>query len=146
SRSFVFSQRKISSILSSTRRARLRLSFGATSGLPLIRKLIKPIKVAPSCFSDEVRRYELVVAKAESQVRAAHASVPRKPNAAVRIEVPRLNLVYRCFYQPAKFLTLLVGNRGPQVLHLGSMLSHKDNQRGFGNSGDPRITDQLGIK
>src|SRR6266480_837205 len=95
--SFVFSHARISSILPSTNKARRRLSFGGSIARPLIHKLVKPIKVARSRFSNEVRRYELFVAEAEPQMRAAHASVPRKPNAAVRIEVSRLNLVYRCF-------------------------------------------------
>src|SRR6516225_5740845 len=79
-------------------------------------------------------------------MRAAHASVPRKPNTAVWVEVPGLNLVYRCFYQSTKFLPLLLGNHGPQVLDFRSMLSYKDNQRCLGNPGDPRIADELGIE
>src|SRR5215470_5089976 len=96
--SFVFSHARISSILPSTNKARRRLIFGDGIGRPLIHKLVKPIKVARPRFSDEVGRYQLFVAEAESQMRAAHASVPRKPNAAVWVEVPRLNLVYRSFY------------------------------------------------
>ena len=54
-----------------TNKARRRLSFGDTIGRPLIHKLVKPIKVARPRFSDEVGRYQLFVAEAESQIRGS---------------------------------------------------------------------------
>src|SRR2546430_9168449 len=44
----------------------------------------------------------------------------------------------RLLDQSAKFLTLFFGNRRPQILDFGSVLAHKNNQRGFENSADPR--------
>ena len=79
-------------------------------------------------------------------MRAAHASVPRKPDAAVWIEVPRLDLVCRRFDQSTKFLTLRLGNRCSQILDFGSMLSHKDNQCRFWDPADPRIADELRVE
>src|SRR2546429_9089821 len=120
-------------------RSRRRLSFGTAIGRPLIHKLVKPVKVARSCLADEIRRDQVVVAEAKSQIRAGHAAVLRKPNAAVWIEVPRLDLVYRRLLdQSAKFLTLFFGNRRPQILDFGSVLAHKNNQRGFENSAEDR--------
>src|SRR5207253_5826575 len=61
--------------------------------------------------------------------------------------VPRLDLVFRRLLdQSAKFLTLFFGNRRPQILDFGSELAHKNNQRGFENSADPRIADELRVE
>ena len=96
-----------------TNKARLRLSFGGVIGRPLIRKLVKPIKVARFCLADEVHRYQVVVVKAQPQMWAAHAALLRKPDTAVWIEVPCLDLVYRRLHQSAKFLTLVLGGSLP---------------------------------
>src|SRR5215472_7508087 len=144
--SFVFSQDRISSILPSTNKARRRLSFGDVIGRPLIHKLVNPIKVARPRFSDEVGCHELLVVETEPQVRATHASVLRKPDTAVGIEIRCLDLVYCRLYQPAKFLTLLLGNRCPQILNFRSMLPHKNNQSCLRNPAHPRITDELGVE
>jgi len=83
SRSFAFSQAKISSILSRTNNARRRLSFGDIIGNPLVHKLVKPIKVARSRPTDQVRFNQLLVIEAETQMSAAHTAVLWEPNPAV---------------------------------------------------------------
>src|SRR5271168_2120068 len=79
-------------------------------------------------------------------MRTTHAAILRKPNAAVRIKVTRLDLVYGCFHQSAELLPLLFRDRGPQVLDLGCMLSYKDDQCHLRNPADPRIADELRVE
>src|ERR1019366_4321592 len=81
--SLTLSHARISLILSKTNKARRRSSFGAAIGNPLIHKLVKPIKVARSRTTDEVRVDQLLVIEAETQVRAADAAVLRETNTAV---------------------------------------------------------------
>src|SRR6266849_10469868 len=105
------SQNKISSILARTIRALRRLSFGGTSGLPLVVKVVKPIKVAGSGFADEFGLDELLVSQAEPQISAAHAAVLREANAAVRQELAGFDLAGRGFNQLAELPTLLFSDR-----------------------------------
>src|SRR5258708_21096557 len=76
---------------------------------------------------------------------ATDASVLRKANAAMRIEVACLNLVGGCLYQSAKFLPLLLRDCCSQILNFGSMLPDKNDQCYFRNASDPRIANQLRI-
>jgi len=63
------------------------LSFGATIGNPLVHKFVKPIKVARSRPSDQVRVDQFLVPKAEAQMGTARAAVLRKADTAVRGEL-----------------------------------------------------------
>ena len=65
-----------------------------------------------------------------------------EPDTTVWIEVPCLDLVHRHLYRSSKFLTLLRGNRGAQILDFGSMLSHKDTKTTSAASGIPLIQEQ----
>src|ERR1700730_8239328 len=74
------------------------------------------------------------------------ASVLRKPNAAMRIEMTCLDLVGCGLYQSAKFLPLLLRDCCSQILNFGSMLPHKNDQCHLRNASDPRIANQLRIE
>ena len=84
----------------------MELSFGGTRGLPLIQKLVKPIKIARSRATNKFRFNKLLVSETQAELRTADTAVLREPDAAMRIEVTRLDLMDGGFYQPAKFLPL----------------------------------------
>src|SRR5271169_6929106 len=105
------SQDKISSIFESTNTARRRLSFRATSGLPLVVKHVKPIKVGGSWLTNEFGSDECLVPKAQSEMGTADAPVLRETDSWVRRELGRFDLTGRGFDQLAKFLTLLFRDR-----------------------------------
>jgi hypothetical protein len=73
-------------------------------GRPLIHKIVKPIKVARSCFADEIRIDELLVVEAKSQTAAAPATVLGEANATVRHKLTRFDLANRCFNEATKIL------------------------------------------
>src|SRR5271170_1459400 len=126
SRSVVRSQCRISSIFSSTNKARRRFSLGAIGGGPLVLKLVNPIKVARSRPANQFRIQQLLIPQADSQMRAAHTSVLGKTDSAVRQELPRFNLIYRSLDQLAKLPALLFVNGCLQILNLGCVLAHED--------------------
>src|SRR5580704_12925495 len=102
----VRSQDKISSIRPRTKRALRRFSFGVMSGAPLFLKLVNPIKIARSWAANEFRIHQLLIAQADSQMRAAHTSVLRETDSAVGKEVAGFNLADRSFNELAEFVTL----------------------------------------
>ena len=57
-----------------------------------------------------------------------------------------LDLLDGYFYQPAEFPTLLLRDRGPQVLDLGRVLAHKHDHCYIRDSTDPGIADELGVE
>src|SRR6516164_6901592 len=79
-------------------------------------------------------------------MRAACASVLRKSNAAVREELPCLDLVDRSLNQLAKLPALLFVDRGLQILNFGCVLSYKYDQGNLRDSGHPGITNELRIE
>src|SRR5277367_5910476 len=79
-------------------------------------------------------------------MRATDATVLRKPDPAVRVEVTHLDLRDGCRHQLAEFPTLLLRDRGPQVLDLGRVLAHKHDHCYIRDSTDPGIADELGIE
>src|ERR1700676_280524 len=79
-------------------------------------------------------------------MRATHASVLRKADAAVRRELARFDLAGCRLDQTAVFTPLLVRYGCLQVLNLRNALSNEDNQCNILNSADPGITDHLRIK
>src|SRR6516225_9454827 len=79
-------------------------------------------------------------------MRAACASVLRKSNAAVREELPCLDLIDRSLNQLAKLPALLFVDRGLQVLNLRCVLSYKYNQGNLRNASHPGITNELWVK
>jgi hypothetical protein len=122
------------------------LSFGGTSGLPLIHKVVKPIKVTGSRTTNKLRFDELLVSEAQSELRATDASVLREPDAAMRHELTSFDMTGRRLNHTAKFFPLLVGDGGLEVLNLRELLSDKRDQRHVGDPADPGVADQLGIK
>src|SRR6516165_4477039 len=79
-------------------------------------------------------------------MRAACASVLRKSNAAVREELPCLDLIDRSLNQLAKLPALLFVDRGLQVLNLRCVLSYKYDQGNFRNASHLGITNELRIE
>src|SRR5271170_6688278 len=119
SRSVVRSQCRISSIFSSTNKARRRFSLGAIGGGPLLLKLVNPIKVARSRPANQFRIQQLLIPQADPEMRAAHTAVLGESDSTVRKELTRFNLVDRRLHQLAKFPALLLINRCLQILNLG---------------------------
>src|SRR5215469_16084909 len=77
---------------------------------------------------------------------AAHTSVLRKPNTAVREELPCLDLIDRSLNQLAKLPALLFVDRGLQILNLRCVLSYKYHQGNLRNAGHPGITNELRVE
>src|SRR6516162_3603239 len=77
---------------------------------------------------------------------AVHTPVLRKPNAAVRKELPCLYLIDRSFNQLAKLPALLFVDRGLQILNLRCVLSNKYDQGNLRNAGHPGITNELRVE
>jgi hypothetical protein len=57
-------------------------------GNPLIHKFVKPIKVARSRPTDQIRFNQLLITEAKAQMRAADTAVLREADAAVGGELP----------------------------------------------------------
>jgi hypothetical protein len=76
----------------------------------------------------------------------ADSVVLGKTNTAMRIEVTGLNLALGCFYEPTEPFSLLFRDRRSQVLNLGCMLPHEDDECYFRNPADPGMTHKLRIK
>src|SRR5229473_271572 len=144
--SLACSQDRISSIFPRTTKARRRLISGDTRVRPLIHKLVKPIKVAGSWFSNKVRADQFLVTQTEAQMRAAHTSVLGKTDAAVGKELARFDLANGCFDQATVLPALFFRNGAFQILNLRMILPHEDHERHLGDSTDPGITNQLGIQ
>src|SRR6185312_3012395 len=136
----------MSSILVRTNRARWRLSFGVTRSCPLIRKLVKPIKVTCSWPSDEGRIDQLLVLQAQSQMRTARAAVHRETNAAVGREQARFDLADGGLDQMSIFVLLFFSDGGCQVLDFGQPLANKHHHGYITDAAHPGIADQLWIK
>src|SRR5271170_2029227 len=115
-------------------------------GGPLLLKLVNPIKVARSRPTNEFRIQQLLISQANPQMGAAHTSVLGKSNSAVRKELARFNLIGRCLNELAKLPTLLFINGCLQILNLGRVLSHEDDQSNIGDPSHPGITNQLWIE
>src|SRR5580704_3965553 len=141
-----FSHDKISSIFESTNTARRRLSFGATRGLPLVVKHVKPIKVGGSWLTNEFGFDQLLVAEAESEVRTADAPVLRETDSWVRRELGRFDLTSGSFNQLAKLLPLLFGDRSQEVLNLRDAFPHESHNGDVGDARDPGVADELKVE
>jgi len=103
------------------------LSVGGTRGLPLIHKLVKPIKVTSSRTSDKLRFNKLLVTEAQPELRAANAAVLGEADAAVRQELAGFNMVGRSFDHSTELFSLLLGDGGLEVLNLRETLSDEGN-------------------
>jgi hypothetical protein len=84
----------------------------------LVIKLVKPIKILCSWTPYQAGVGQLLLTQAKSNIRTAAAVVLGKADAIVRQEVCRLDSLDRVLDHIAKFLALLVGNDGSQILNL----------------------------
>jgi hypothetical protein len=82
-------------------------------------KLVKPGKVFSSRASGQFSFGQLLVAEAESEKRAAQATVLRKTDTAARQKLPRFDPSNRVFNQIPELLPLVVRDGRAQVLDLG---------------------------
>src|SRR5207245_9702634 len=114
--------------------------------LPLIHKLVKPIKVARSRTTNKFRLNKLLVSETQPQLRATDAAVPRETDAAVRQELASFNMAGRRLDHTAELLSLLVRAGGLEVLNLREALSDKGDQGHLCDAADPRIAAQLRIE
>jgi hypothetical protein len=87
------------------------LSFGATSGLPLVVKHVKPIKVGGSRLTNEFGSNQCLVPKAQAEVGTANAPVLRESDSWVGRELGSFDSMSGRFDQLAKLLTLLLRDR-----------------------------------
>src|SRR5712692_10325858 len=79
-------------------------------------------------------------------MRAAQAAVLGKADTTVRNKLSRFDLADGCLHQAPELLPLFFRDRRSQILNLGSMLPHEDDQCYFRNPTDPGITDELRIE
>src|SRR5215469_7207492 len=77
---------------------------------------------------------------------AAHTPVLRESNAAVREELPCLDLIDRGLNQLAEFPALTFVDRGLQILNFGCVFAYKYDQGNLRNTGHPRITKELWVE
>src|SRR5216683_960633 len=77
---------------------------------------------------------------------ATQAAVLGKADTAVRNKLSSFDLADRCFHEAPEFLPLFFRDRRSQILNLGSMLPHEDDQCHFRNPTDPGITDELRVE
>src|SRR6201981_3730119 len=144
--SLVCSQDRISSIFPRTTQARRRLISGDTRARPLIQKLVKPIKIAGSWFSNQVRADQFLVTQTEAQMRTAQASVLREADAAVRRELARFDLANGRFDEATVVPALFFRNSCLQILNLGMIFPHEHHEPHIGDSTDPGIANQLWVE
>src|SRR5207302_5069994 len=89
----------------------------------LVIKLVKPTKVFCSWPPHQSGVGKILPSETKPNVGTAGARVLREANAAVGQELGGLDPANRVFHELAEFLTLFVGNRGSQVLHLDQPLA-----------------------
>ena len=82
-------------------------------------------------------------------MRAAHTSVLGESNSAVRKELARFNLISGGLNQLAKLSALLFVDACLQILNLGCVLAHEDDQSNIGDPSSSRnsrsVVDQAPI-
>src|SRR6266566_1065803 len=144
STSFLCSQARISLILVSTNWARRRLSLGSIGGF-LVMKLVKPIKAFRSWPPDESGLDQLLPSETKPNIRTAAARVLGETDAAVGQELARLDLSDGRFHQLSEFAPLLIVDSGAQVLDFDQPLAYENYLGDVGDSGDPRIANELRI-
>src|SRR5713226_4570633 len=74
------------------------------------------------------------------------AAVLGKADTGVRNKLSRFDLADRCLHKAPELLALLFRDRRSQILNLGTMLPHEDDQCYFRNPTDPGITDELRVE
>src|SRR5713226_647705 len=77
---------------------------------------------------------------------AAQTAVLGKTDTAVCNKLSRFDLANGCLHKAPELLPLLCRDRRSQILNLGSMLPHEDDQGYFRNPTDPGITDELRVE
>ena len=83
--------------------------------------------------------------KAKPYIRTAAAGILGKADATVRQKVRRLDSPDRAFHQPAKLLTLFVGDGSVKILNLDHALANENHLGDVRNTCHPGVADQLRI-
>src|SRR5712691_4545947 len=139
------SQARISSILVSTNRARLRLSLRSMGGI-LVCKLVKPTKVFCSRAPHQRRFGQILSPQTEPDVATTGAGVLGKADATVGQKLGGFDPSDRVLDQSPEFFALVVVDRGPEVLNLDQPLADENHLSHVGNTCDPGIANQLRVK
>src|SRR5438128_3624982 len=108
-------------------------------------KLVKPIKTFCSWPPDESGLDQFLPSETKPNIRTAAARVLRETDAAVGQELSRLDLPDGLFDELPELAALLIRDRGVQVLNFDQPLAHENHLGDFGDSGDPRIANELRI-
>jgi hypothetical protein len=103
----------------------------------LLIKLVKRTKVFCSWPPHQSGFGKILPSETKPDVRTAATGVLREANAGVGQELGGLDAADRVFHELAEFLTLLVGNRGSQVLHLDQPLANEYDLGNFGKLRQP---------
>src|SRR5205809_4296096 len=109
-------------------------------------KLVKPIKLFCSWPPDESGLDQILASEAKPNIRTAATRVLRKTNATVRQELGRLDLLDGGFDQLSELAPLLVVDGCAQVLDFDQPLAYENYLGDVGDSGDPRIANQLRVQ
>src|SRR6266478_1929444 len=139
------SQARITSILVSTNRARLRLSLRSMGGI-LVCKLVKPTKVFCSRAPHQRRFGQILSPQTEPDVGTTGAGVLGKADATVGQKLGGFDPSDRVLDQSPEFFALVVVDRGPEVLNLDQPLADENHLSHVGNTCDPGIANQLRVK
>jgi len=92
-------------------------------------KLVKPIKLFCSWPPDESGLDQLLASETKPDIGATTARVLGKPDAAVRQELGRLDLLDGRFHELPELAALVVTDRGTQVLNLDLACARKPPER-----------------
>ena len=117
------------------------MSFAGMRGVPLIHKLVKPIKVTGSRSTNKLRFNKLLVPKTQPQLRTADTAVLREPDAAVRQELAGFDMAGSRLDHPAEFFPLLVSDGGLEILNLREALPYEGDESHFGYAAHPGVAD-----
>ena len=127
----------MSLIFPSTKVARCSSISGVSNMAGLIHKLVQPRKVVSSRVTNQIRFDEFLVAKTEAQMGTANATVLRKTNAAVGRKLGCFDLRNRGSDDAIKFRSLFRRDGSSEILDLGLVLSHENDQSDFGHARHP---------
>ena len=109
-------------------------------------KLVKPIKVFCSWAPHQCGLDQILASEAKPNIRTAATRVLRKTDATVGQELGRLDLLDGGFDQLSELAPLLVVDGCAQVLDFDQPLAYENYLGDVGDSGDPRIANQLRVQ
>src|SRR5438309_7146840 len=108
-------------------------------------KLVKPIKTFCSWPPDESGLDQFLPSETKPDIGTAAARVLRETDAAVGQELSRLDLPDGGFDELRELAPLLIVDSGAQVLDFDQPLAYENYLGDVGDSGDPRIANELRI-